>query len=58
MTTNQKVVAWVSIVAAGLTASFGAAITFFKDQTVLITAIGGVVSAVVALILTVFKKEE
>lgn len=58
MTKNQKVVAWVSIVGAGLAGSFATAITFFGDQTVLITSIGGVVSAIVALVVTVFSKKE
>jgi hypothetical protein len=57
MTTAQKVTAWITIVSAGLATSFGVAITFFKDQTALITAIGGAVSALAALALTVFKKE-
>ena len=58
MTTNQKVVAWVSIVGAGLGGSLATSLTFFKDQTVLITSITTLVSAVVALLVTMFKKED
>jgi len=56
MTKNQKIVAWVSIVGAGLAASFGSAVTFFSDHTALITGIGGIVSAIVALLVTIFNK--
>lgn len=58
MTKNQKIVAWVSIVGSGLAASFGTAITFFSEHTVVITSIGTLVSAIVAAVVTIFKKEE
>lgn len=56
MTTNQKVVAWVSIVGAGLIGSLATSLTFFKEQTVLITSISTLVSAVIALLVTIFSK--
>ena len=58
MTTNQKIVAWVSIVGAGLVAGLGTSLTFFPDKTTLITSISTLVSAVIALLVTIFKKDE
>ena len=56
MTQNQKVVAWVSIVGAGLGAGLATAINFFPDLTAMLTAVGGLISAVVAYIVT--KKKD
>jgi hypothetical protein len=58
MNTSQKVIAWVSILGAGIGGSLATSLTFFKDQTILITAIGAVVSTIVALVVTIFKKTE
>ena len=52
MTTNQKLIAWVSIVGAGLGASLAAAVNFFPDYTTLLTAAGGLLGAVIAFIVT------
>jgi len=58
MTKAAKITAWVTIVGSGLATSFVTAVSFFPDNTSLITALGGAVSAIVALILTTLKKEE
>lgn len=52
MNKNQKIIAWVSIVGAGLVASFSAAIKFFPDLTAILTAGGGLIGALVAFIVT------
>ena len=56
MTRTQKTVAWVSIIGAGIGSSLVAAIRFFPDLTPILTAGGGLVSAVVAFVLTREKK--
>ena len=58
MTINQKVVAWVSIVGAGLAASLATSLTFFSQHTIIITSIGTLISAVVAAVVTIFNKTE
>ena len=56
MTTNQKVVTWVSIVGAGVIASLTAAIKFFPNLTAVLTTGGGLIGAIIAFIIT--RKQE
>lgn len=58
MTGSQKAVAIISIVGAGLIGSLATSLTFFKEQTMLITSISTLVSAVIALLVTIFNKEK
>lgn len=58
MTTNQKIVAWISIVGAGLAGSLATSMTFFSEHTMLITSISTAVSAIIALLVTIFSKPE
>ena len=52
MTKAQKIIAWVSILGSGIIASLSTATTFFPDLTIILTAIGGLISALIAHIVT------
>jgi hypothetical protein len=54
----SKLGIWTTIVGAGLVASLATSVTFFKEHTALITGISTLVSAIVALLVTLSKKEE
>jgi hypothetical protein len=54
---KNKIVVWTSIIGSGLLASLATSMTFFKDQTIIITSVSTLVSAIIAFLVTTFKKE-
>jgi len=52
MTNKQKMIAWVTILGAGIGASLTASLNFFSEHTAVITAAGGLISAIVAFVVT------
>lgn len=52
MNKNQKIIAWSSIIGASLVAGFTTATNYFPDWTVILTAVSGLIGAVVAFITT------
>jgi hypothetical protein len=58
MSRNNKIIAWVSIVGAGITASLLAAKEFFPNLTLILTASGGLIGAIVSYVVTKEKKAD
>jgi hypothetical protein len=54
---KNKIVVWTSIIGSVLLASLATSMTFFKDQTIIITSVSTLVSAIIAFLVTTFKKE-
>ena len=52
MTSKQKLVAWVSIVGAGVGAGLITAVNFFPDLTTILTSAGTLIGAIVAFVVT------
>ena len=56
MTKNQKIIAWFSIVGAGLAAGIATAANFFPELKTVLAASGTLIGAVVAFVVTKNKE--
>jgi hypothetical protein len=57
MENNMKIVAWVSIIGAGIGAGLITAIKFFPDFTAILTAAGALIGAAVAYLVNKYRRE-
>ena len=58
MDSKQKVIAWLSILAAAIAGGAGTATAFFKDYTAIITAGSALIGALIAYFITKNKPTE